>query len=124
MTSDNRDLGFVKKLSNEAVQCRSLRHQFDLEYFGRVSGLKEFDSKFSPTTIVRISVCRRCGVNKEDFFNPANASRLAMGMDFVSFYRRYRYPSNYSWKSSESSKDRPVNGDYNLELYRRYLKGD
>ena len=122
MTKPERDLGFVGQVKDAFLECRSLRHQFSLTYFGPLSGTT-IKTKFSRSTIVRVSRCKRCGIQKEDFFNPTNASRAAMGMSFTAFHRRYRYPSGYAWDSQSATGKKPTFADYNYELYRRFNKG-
>lgn len=119
--ASNRDIKFVEKLDQDYVECRSLRHQFNLTYFGPIRSIPNFKSRFAPSTIVRQAECARCGVLKEDFFNPTNASRASLGLSFTSFHRRYRYPTDYEWDST-SGKERPTNADYNFELYKRFQK--
>lgn len=118
-----RDLRFPEKLDHDFLECRSLRHQFNLVYFGPIRGLPpDLQPRLSPSTIVRQAECNRCGVIKEDFFNPTNASRASMGLTFTSFHRRYRYPPGYQWDGLNSTKERPTNADYNYELYKRFSR--
>lgn len=118
-TRTDRDLGFVTDLNSRYLQCRTIRHQFELTYFGPASGLKDFTSKFVGAIVIRQAKCRRCGILKEDFFNAPNANRAAMGLKFTAFHRRYRYPAGYTWSKAESGGEKPTAGDYNLELYTR-----
>lgn len=117
----DRDLGFVEQVKIDFLECRSMRHQFSLVYFGPLSGTN-LQTRFSPSIIVRITRCRRCRVHKEDFFNPTNASRAAMGLSFSAFHRRYRYPEGYAWDSTAASGEKPTFADYNYELYQRFNK--
>lgn len=116
----DRDQGFVSKLEGEFIECRALRHQFDLIYFGVANRIPDFKSSHGPSVIVMQAGCRRCGVLREMFFNPYNAAKAAMGQEFVSFSHRYRYPTGYTWKKSESSMERPVHSDYAYEMFNRF----
>lgn len=122
MKEAERDVSFVADLGPNALACRTLRHQFELVYFGPIKDLEEFKTIYNSSTIVRQVQCRRCMVFKEDFFNPTNAARMILRREFTSFYRRYRYPDGYAWKASESNGERPAQGDYNYELFKRYNK--
>lgn len=121
-SSKDRDLRFVEKLTEEYIECRSIRHQFDVNYFEAIRGIPDFKPprQMSPSVIVLEVQCLRCTLVVQHFFNPTNASRLSMGLPFVAFTKRYIYPAGYGWSSKESSKERPTPADYKQELYNRF----
>lgn len=117
----DRDLGFVSKLDGDYIECRSIRHGWTRNYFGPARGLLDFTLPrgVSILVVVRQLECFRCVVYREDFYNAPNANRAAMGLEFISFKHRYRYPDGYQWKRDEASKEKPTPADYNYEYYRR-----
>lgn len=120
-----RDLTFVRTMNTSYVMCRSMRHAWDLEYFGVVEGAPyPVTTIFSASAIIRVTQCIRCGTRKEDFFGLNQAQRVQTGEPLKAFYRRYRHPDRYLWKRSDTNEvDRPLTYDFTEELYNRYQTG-
>ncbi|NNC41943.1 MAG: hypothetical protein HKO03_01730 [Acidimicrobiia bacterium] len=107
-----KDQAFVKKLDQDYLMCRTLRHSWDQEYFG-IAGDHVMDarlaSRFAPGVIVRILRCSRCECERFDFYRRR---------EFRAFYHRYIHPEAYLYRMTKGV-ERPVSTDYTKEAFRR-----
>jgi len=116
-----RDEGFVRGLSQEFLECRSMRHAYTIKYFGTLKNAPGWlKAKWNPYTLVLIRQCIRCPLRVMHFMNAANGKRVHSGEPFRAFARRSVYGHNYLWVGSDSDLDRPDITDYNRELYNRW----
>lgn len=114
------DTKWVRRLDDGYLSCRSLRHAWEIEFFGYLKdSALEVRTIFSSYSILRLAECARCGTRKVELFNREQATRLKAGEPFRKFYVRYLYPEGYVYR--EGLEERPNPQDYNRELFRRYL---
>jgi len=116
-----RDIKFVQRLDDSFLTCRTMRHAWQIVYFGKV---REAESEFLPRkvmfrSIVRISECIRCNTVRREFFNETQAKSFLNGHPFNVLSRQYTYPAGYQHKGGR----RPINKDFNFELLRRHRLG-
>lgn len=117
-----RDIGFVNGILDEYLECRTIRHSWSIEHLG-VAGdmLEAADIPHGYRgAMLRILECNRCGMARHDFLTGVSRRPVSLGgLDaFVIFARRYRAPTGYLWKA-HGDISRPVNADYNVELFTR-----
>ena len=118
----NRDTAFVKGIEGDYLECRTIRHAWDIEHLGMAADL--LDAADIPYgyrgAMIRVLECTRCGMQRHDFLTGLSRrpARLADMGDFVVYARRYRQPKGYLWDGS-TELDRPINADYQRELFAR-----
>jgi len=110
-----RDIEWATKLSDGALSCRTLRHQWEITSFDYLED-SEYTGKRNDRRaeiIQRTLICERCSTVRKDFFEKT-ASK------FDRLRSRYDYPKGYKFVTSEHTAEKPTMEDLNLVLYKRY----
>jgi hypothetical protein len=112
-----RDTEWVHRLDPQFLECRSLRHAWDLNKF-EVVARDDISIRVDPSAQVlsRRLTCRRCSTVKLDYYVRENKQNLN------GFYRhssRYLYPKGYTFNKKEHELDSPKPNDYIIESFRR-----
>lgn len=108
-----RDIAWVQKLPNDFLQCRTLRHMWDITSFEYVDDYRGKRRDLTATVVRRLLMCRRCDTTREDFFE-------MKGTRFTKLGSRYTYQFGYKFVHDEHEADRPNSEDFNRVLYERY----
>lgn len=120
-----RDEEFVRTINTAFLQCRTLRHAWDLIYFGEAENapIPATTELFSASTIIRQAKCLRCGTLKENFYGFGEIAKRRAIEEWSPFYSRYRYADQYEWHKKPDGLDRPAARDFTQELYTRFQHG-
>lgn len=115
-TTHDRDVKWVRKLDTVFVECRSIRHMWEMERF---SALRSDEKRVrkpegASQVIKRVLTCRRCGTVRNDYFG--RNSRRGM---FERIRSEYAYPRGYTFIRAKHDLARPISSDYNADLFRR-----
>lgn len=119
MARNPRDTRWVRRLPNEYVGCRTMRHAWEQEFFGLLRDAPVPRPEATPfrTSYVRVLGCGRCGTRRVDFFGPYHAGL------WERFRTRYIYPEGYRYHVDPAGPERPGPVEYLREEYRRTKEG-
>ena len=116
MDQPERDLTWLRTLGDEFVECRSIRHMWEMERFSALTPDEQRVSKpeGANQVIKRVLHCLRCGTVRNDYFGRNNQRGM-----FQRIKSEYSYPKGYTFVGAKHDLPRPVTSDYNSDLFRR-----
>lgn len=116
MDRPERDLKWLRSLDNDFIECRSIRHRWEMSRFSALSPdeRKVRKPEGANQVIKRVLTCTRCGTVRNDYFG-RNSKR---GM-FERIKSEYAYPTGYVFRGAKHELERPTASDYNSDLFRR-----
>ena len=120
MAKQTRDLDWVHRLDGSWLQCRTLRHSWQVDSFQAVPDDEQIRTpRWVQQVIRRVLWCTRCDTRRVELFGRSMSDKGKLKR-FQKFRTQYVYPKGYTFRRVDHDGDRPVNNDYTWEQYTRY----
>lgn len=115
--SEMRDLLWVRGLDQDFLECRAMRHSWQMNKFDYVPEDEVTITVDSGSQVIRRQLeCTRCWATKVDYY--VRTSRADLN-GFQRHSSRYIYRKGYTFKRSEHELANPRPNDYIFESFRR-----